>query len=73
METFESVSNFLFDGDQLNTRSNLKMATGSVQNFPMWVLMQKKKNVQNKTKYYESGKYFLAIYKYHMYKILLII
>ena len=53
------------------------MATGSVQNFPMWGLMQqkkkkvkKKKNVQNKTKDYESGKYFLAVYTY---KILLII
>ena len=31
-----------------------------------------KKNVQNKTKDYESGKYFLAICKYHV-KILLVI
>ena len=34
--TFEGVNNFWFDGDQLNTRNNLKMATGPVQNFPMW-------------------------------------
>ena len=27
-----------------------------------------KKNVQNKTKDYESGKYFFAIYTYHMYR-----
>ena len=33
------VNNFLFDGDQLNTRSNLKMATGSLQNVLMWELM----------------------------------
>ena len=46
------------------------MATGSVQGFHN---VGKKKNVQNKIKDYEFGKYFSAIYKYHMYKILLII
>ena len=33
--TFEGVNNFWFDGDQLNTRSNLKMAIGPIQNFPV--------------------------------------
>ena len=28
----------------------------------------KKRNVQNKAKDYQSGKYFLAMYKHHMYK-----
>lgn len=39
----------------------------------MWELILKKENDQNKIEDYESVKYLLAIYNYHMYKILLII
>ena len=69
-KSLKVLNNFWFDGENKVIhkvkQGNLKIDTDSVQYVltPAW----EKRNIQNKTKYYKSGEYCLAIYTNHMYK-----